>query len=254
MIAKNRPNGVRDGRGRGMALILCGLAAAMLWIAPAQSATLAVEGPAGAELFVDGVLVGTLPLAAPVPVEPGVRVLECRKPGHLVHTEAVNIEGPETALNLRLELDALSRRRALGSSVVLAGLGQLYQGRPRLGWTMVALQGSAWLAAAVAEGSFQASRDDFEILDRRYQDAILESEVTRLRGERQAAYDDLQSAKDLRTFALGAVVAIGVWSLFDVWQTHRGFFADAEVPARTETSESRGIQTIQWRLGWRSNF
>lgn len=255
MIAMNRPNGVRDGWSRSTALILCGLAAALLCNHPVSAATLEVKGPAGAELFVDGERVGALPLAGPIVVEPGVRVLECRKPGHLVHTEAVNIDGPETALSVQVELEPLSRRRALGSSVALAGLGQLYQGRKRMGWTMIALQGSAWLVAAAAESSFQTTRDDYEILDRRYQDAILESEIVRLRSERQAAFDDLESAKNLRNAALGAVVVIGVWSLFDVWRAHGGFFADAEVPERVGlASDSGSLGATQWRLGWRANF
>lgn len=255
MIAMNRPNGVREGWSRSMTLILCGLAATLLCSGPAFAATLEVEGPAGAELFVDGERVGVLPLAGPIAVEPGIRTLECRKPGHLVHTEAVNIDGPETTLSVHLELEPLSRRRALGSSVALAGLGQLYQGRTRMGWTMVALQGSAWLVVAAAEGSFQSKRDDYEILDRRYQDAILQSEITRLRGERQAAFDDIESAKNLRNAALGAVVVIGVWSLFDVWRAHSGFYADAEVPERVESASATGsLEATQWRLGWRTNF
>lgn len=254
MSVINRPNGATDGRGHRLALILGTMMAVLAFGAVAPAATLGVRGPAGAELFVDGQRIGVLPLGEPVPVEPGLVVIECRKPGHLVHRETLTVEGPETELSVELELQALSRRRALGSSLALAGLGQLYQGRPRMGWTMVALQGSAWLLAAAAEGAFQSSRDDFEVLDRRYQDAILETEVVALRKERDAAYDDLESARNLRTTALGAVVVIGVWSLFDVWRAHGGFFADAEVPALAGNSPATNLESTQWRLGWRANF
>jgi hypothetical protein len=255
------PMGARRARRTHLVHSLCALLGACALLAfaatAAPAATLQVTGPAGTSVYVNGELVGVLPLPAPVEVEPGSLELLCRKPGHLVHREELTIDGPESEVSIRMALEELSRTRAVGSSVVLAGLGQLYQGRSRIGWTMVAVQGSAWLVAAAAEASFQSSRDDFEVLQGRYEDAVLETEIVRLRTERDAAYDDLQSARDLRRVAIGAVIAVGLWSVFDAWRAHDGFFAEIDVPSYARVPSGSAVAVsdpMLVRFGWKGNF
>src|SRR5262249_41965137 len=55
--------------------------------ARARAGTVDVSAPAGAELLVDGALVGTAPLGAPLFVEPGKHFFDARLAGYRAHVE-----------------------------------------------------------------------------------------------------------------------------------------------------------------------
>ncbi len=64
--------------------------------APLARVTVATSVP-GAEVLVDGTFAGRTPLPASLPVEPGARVLELRRPGYLTETRTVTLAAGEQA-------------------------------------------------------------------------------------------------------------------------------------------------------------
>lgn len=76
-------------------------------------ALLSVNGSVRAELQLDGRRIGTLPLIAPVPVNPGVHDLTLRKDGYETIRHVVTIASGET---LRLELPMVAQRPTVAPS------------------------------------------------------------------------------------------------------------------------------------------
>ena len=222
--------------------------------ADAHAARLDVRGPVGAEVLVDGEAVGTLPFDQWIRLETGEYDLEVRAPGYVVHQEVVKVTSPEDEIVLDLDLLPLSRWQAVGSSTVLAGLGQLYQRRPVTGWTMRALQITAWGALAATEAQYQSARDDYQEAVVAYEQAITAGQIRIAREDMEVAFDDVESKNDLRTYATVAVVAIGAWSVFDAWRAHSGFFAgpDVDAPAFSSVGPAGGMPAI--RAGWKWTF
>ncbi len=219
----------------------------------AEAASLDLSGPSGATVFVDGEEVGTLPLAEALPLTKGTHGLEVRLAGFQNHYEQLRVLKEDSELVLNLSLLPLQRWRAVGYSAVLGGLGQLYEGRSRRGWIMMGLQLGTAIVASYGEARFQNRRDEYEILDRKYADAVAPNEIASLRADRDAVYQDMDSAETLRNAALAGVVAIGLWSVVDAWMGFGDVYVAAgdEVQPLSSTSSSSlgGV-----RLGWRLQF
>ncbi len=229
--------------------------ALLLFAVSAEAARLDLRGADGAEVLIDGELRGELPLDEPIEIATGLRMLTVRAPGYAVHREPVQVDGPEDSITIELDLVELSRWQAMGSSAVLAGLGQLYQRRPVTGWTMMALQIGAWLSLAGAEAQYQDARDDYLEAVTRYEDAITSAEVRRAREAMDSTFDDVESKNDLRTYATAAIIAIGAYSVFDAWRAHGNFFAgptvDSPAFSSSASSPARGLGV---EMGWRWTF
>ncbi len=223
-------------------------------VVSADAARLDLRGPAGAEVLIDGEVRGELPLDEPIEIATGLRMLAVRAPGYAVHREPVQVDGPEDRITIDLDLVRLSRWQAMGSSSVLAGLGQLYQRRPVSGWTMMALQAGAWLSLAGAEAQYQDARDDYLEAVTAYEDAITSAEVRRARESMDETFDDVESKNDLRTYATVAIIAIGAYSVFDAWRAHGSFFAGPTVDSPAFSSASTPTRGLGVEMGWRWTF
>jgi hypothetical protein len=149
------------------ALLLAVLLSAMA--TEAVAATLNVIGPQGSEVVVDGVVVGILPLSAPLEFPHGqMLMLEVRRNGFIGHEQQVWLPNPETEMSIEVDLLTLSRKTAVMSSTLLAGTGQFYQGRRTAGWIQLGLQLTAWGSVIVGELVFKDRRDEYEMLDQEY--------------------------------------------------------------------------------------
>jgi PEGA domain len=228
------------------------LLALLATMGSASAATLDISGPTGARLWVDGFEVGVLPLSEPVAVDKGAHTLQLRLGGFEDHVEEVRVITDDANMVLNLSLLPLQRWRAVTYSALLGGLGQHYEGHSLRGWTMMGLQVAAAAVAAYGESKFQSGRDDFEILDRKYDAAVAPSEIASLREQRDAAYEDMDSAESIRNMALAGVVAVGLWSVVDAWLGFENITIEAApVPA---VSSSGPISLDSVRVGWRLSF
>ena len=220
----------------------------------ARAATLDLVGPAGAEVVIDGDVRGVLPLPRPLNVDPGEFVLQVRARGYVTHEEVVAVDSDEQAIVIDLDLMPLSRWQAMGSSAVLAGLGQLYQGRGTMGWTMMALQIGAWSWLFVADDQYKTARDDYLTALTEYEGATTVGRIEDLREEALTAFDDVESKNDLRTYATITVIAIGAWSVYDAWRAHGGFFEGDRVESPVQASVTRDADGPRWEVGYRWTF
>jgi len=214
------------------------------------AATLNVVGPAGAEIVIDGMVVGILPLPAPVEL-PHARMLmlEVRRNGYISHEQQVWLPNPETEMSIDVDLLILSRKTAVVSSSLLAGTGQFYQGRRTAGWIQLGLQLTAWGSVIAGELAFQDKRDEYETLDQEYQDALAPSEITRLRDERDATWEEMQDAKTWRNASIGAVVIIAAYSAVDAWRGHNRFYANVESPSESADGSTTMKAGLSWSFG-----
>jgi hypothetical protein len=215
-----------------------------------RAATLDVVGPAGAEVVIDGMVVGTLPLPAPLVLPHGqMLMLEVRRNGYITHDQQVWLETTETELSIDVDLLTLSRKTAVVSSSLLAGTGQFYQGRQTAGWIQMGLQLTVWGSVIVGELAFQDKRDEYETLDQEYQDALAPSEITRLRDERDASWNEMQDAKTWRNVSIGAVLIVAAYSAVDAWRGHSRFYATVEPPSASVDGSTTMKAGLSWTFG-----
>lgn len=246
-FAGDSPLALRSPILRG-ALVLAAIAC--LLPAASRGATLDVIGPPGAEIVLEGEVLGILPLAEPIELPHGrLLLIYVRKPGHITHEEQVFLERVETEKTVEVELLALSRGTAVAISALLAGSGQFYQGRKTAGWIQLSLQATAWGSAIYGELVFKDKRDEYESLDQQYQDALVPSEIERLRAERDEKWNELKDAESWRNWSLAAVAAIAAYSAFDAWRGHNRFFASVQSPAESADGTTTAQVGLKWAFG-----
>jgi tetratricopeptide (TPR) repeat protein len=123
-VAVTREINVVEGGVTALDLVLEGL--------PAQ---VAIEGPSGATVSVDGKVEATLPLAAPLPVSAGERRIRVAMNGHLEFAQTVDL-GRGQPVSLAADLAWTDQRKAaLG---LLLGGGALFVGGAALGGVALA--------------------------------------------------------------------------------------------------------------------
>lgn len=212
----------------------------------APAATLLVEGPEGAVLRLDGRARATLPMGQPVPVEPGEYELVLEREGFEPHRQLLQVEGEEQELRLQLELLPLERTRAVGYSLLLAGTGQLYQGRRARGWSYLGLQLAAAGGFIAGEMWLSSRRDDYELAMEDYRAAVSPASIAAARTEASAAADDMESAESLRNLSGGVAIGLALLSAVDAWWTH-GRLVPGE--ARVAALPGRGL-ALGWGWSW----
>lgn len=211
----------------------------------AEAATLLVEGPAGAVLRLDGRGRATLPMGQPIPVEPGEYALVVELDGYEDHRQFLLVEGEEEVV-LQVELLPLERMRAVGYSLLLAGTGQLYQGRRSRGWGYLGLQLASVAGFVAGEAWLSSRRDDFELAMEDYRAAVAPGDIAAARAEASAASDDMESAESIRNLAAGVAIGLAVLSAADAWWTH-GRIVPGE--ARAASLPGRGLG-LGWGWSW----
>jgi len=220
---------------------------------PAHAATLRLRGPSGARVQVDGRDRGRLPLAGPLELKPGRHELRCSLAGHVSQVEWIDLPSADDALSLELQLLPRSRVAATGYSLLVAGLGQHYESRHRMGWTYLALQLGAAAAATLGELQMRDKRDSYETLYAQYQSAFNQQQAIARREAVSAAYDDMKRAQSLRNVGLVAVVGVAVLSAVDAWWR----FPQGPVQVDLRVGASGGPEPgrdSEIRLAWKAAF
>jgi hypothetical protein len=227
-------------------MALCVLA---LWASRGEAASLMVHGPAGATIEVDGRLRGTLPLAEAIELPLGTHGLRVEQPGYRTHVESFTLDDRDHDLILTVSLLEISRWKATGYSLVLAGLGQHYQDRHVAGWTMLVVQLAAASVAAYGEIEFKDKRDAYEDALSTYERAVDQNVIVEQREKALAAYDDMDSAQTIRNVALWAVLGTAVISAVDAWLAHDGLVVQGGDAALDSPGRDQSVQ-----VGWRLRF
>jgi hypothetical protein len=141
-------------------------------------------------------------------------------------------------------------------SLVLAGLGQRYEGRPRLGWALTAAEVGGLLTALAGELAVQNHRDDHELAMANYRDALLPADVAFYRAQAVDAWSAADDAGKLRDAAAAVAVGAVVIGVIDAWLRFPSLEAGAgpapapppEVAAAAAAAGS-GFH-VGWSLRW----
>jgi hypothetical protein len=196
-------------RTQGLGLLLAVLVLA--GVPDTRAATLDITGPAGASVLVNGLNLRALPLDGPLTLAPGVYVVESEMEGFKPFKQVVRLVDDKSQVRLQIRFDPLSRRTAWTSSVLFAGLGQFYLGKPVRGWIYAAAEAGGLVAALAGELQRSDHRKDYLYLMDAYGSTINGDEATYYREQAEGAYAKMEDAESLRnTGLIVALAAIGV--------------------------------------------
>ena len=159
-------------------LVACGGGPPSVAAPSARAALLQVEGTSGADVEVDGVHVGTLPLEAPLAAEPGEHQLAITLNGHVPVSRALELR-PGVKRQVTIDLDETGQRT--GAWIALGA-------------------GAGWVATGIVFGVLAVveDRNARELVQR------LDQGVT---SEETSDYDQARAARDL--YRLGSGIAVG---------------------------------------------
>ncbi len=183
----------------------------------AAAATVEITGPAGAEVLLDGAPVGFLPLSGPVTVTPGRHEVRCDLPGYTRYREPILLEHEDDRLLLTIRLTPLRLRTAIGSNLLLAGLGQHYLGHGTRGWLYNAAEAGGLLTALAGEIKRSDYRKDYLLLRGRYNQAINADDIATFSAAMDKAYSDMEDMETLRNMGLAVAGGAVLISMLDAW-------------------------------------
>jgi len=191
----------------------------------AFAADLEITGPPGVEVLLDGSVLGFLPLAGPLTVAAGRHQIRGDQPGYIPFVQVVDVGAEDASVRVVIRMTRLSRRTAVASNVLLAGLGQHYLGKNTRGW----IYSTAELAGLVAAlgGEIQRSnyRQDYLLLRDRYDQAINSDEIATLRAATDKAYSDMEDMESLHNLGLAVAGGAIALSMLDAWLSFPGVSA-----------------------------
>ncbi len=211
----------------------------------ARAATLDITGPAGAAVFLDGAALGFFPLSGPVNTTTGRHDLRCEMPGYEVFRQELALEADGDELRVIVRMTPLSRRTAVGSNLLLAGLGQHYLGHSWRGYFYNAAEIGGLLTAL--GGAIQRSnyRQDYLLLRDRYAQAVNADEIADLRAATEKAYSDMEDMESLRDLGLAVAGGAVVLSMLDAWLSFPSVTVGAGVtPAATTANAETSAPAV----------
>jgi hypothetical protein len=229
-----------------------------LWAGTATAATLELTGPAGATVSLNDRPLGVFPLEGPLDVPPGYYTIRCQRQGHINFEQRVRLVSIKDWQRVTVRLIPFSRKTALGSSVLFAGLGQHYLGSSFRGYVYNAAEAGGLLAALAGELQRSNLEKDYAKLVDLYGQAINAEDITALGEEAEAKYQDMVEMEELRDTGLMVAGAAIVVSLVDVLLTFPKVEAGSgTVPLDTSSLETPWSETEtdhSLHAGWRLKF
>lgn len=183
----------------------------------AAAATLELSGPAGAAVRIDGAAVGILPLAEPLTLPPGTYEITCDVPGRQPFRAVVRFLLDDEWRHVTIRALPYSRRTAVLSNVVLAGLGPRYLGKTGRGWLYSAAEIGGLATALMGELARGSAQDEYLLAMDAYGRAIDADQIAARRAAADAKYRDAADAADLRDLGLAVAAGAIVASMLDSW-------------------------------------
>ena len=193
------------------------LAAALLPAARAAAATLQLAGPAGASVTLNGRAIGFLPLAEPLTLPAGTWELLCEMPGCIPHRQTLVLMTDDEWLHVTALLTPYSRRTAVLSNVLLAGLGPRYLGHSTRGWFYSIVEVGGLLTALGAEITRSNASDEYLLAMDAYAQEIAADQIAAQREAAEEKQQEASDAADLRDLGLLTAAGAIVVSMLDSW-------------------------------------
>lgn len=187
--------------------VLTALVLGAMLPAAAAATTLEITGPPGASLNINGRDMGFFPLDGPLDLAAGRYLIKSELPGHIAYEQELLLLDEVARQRLTVRLVPLKRRTAWTSSLLFAGLGQHYLGKPVRGYVYNAAEAGGLLVALFAELERSNLRKDYLDLQDLYSNSINADDIVRYRQSADQAYSDMKDKEDLRN--LGLMVAGG---------------------------------------------
>ena len=181
-----------------------------------HAAELQVTGTPAASIFIDGEPHGLLPMPSAIELEPGVHSIRVQARGYRSHIQQI-VLGDDESASLEIVLTTLHRSNAIGASLLLAGMGQVYEGRPWAGYLFLGAQLAAALTAILAEAQFKDHRDELARAQYAYDQAIRPEEMDYWRQQTLEEYAKLEDVDTVRDTAVFLIAATAVVSALEAW-------------------------------------
>jgi hypothetical protein len=237
------------GRGLLAALALLTLAS------PAAGATLILTGTPGAQVTIDETFTVTLPVDDPLTLGDGWHTVSARRRGMQSVSREFVVEGGHDVVRLHLRLMPLRRNHAVVQSLMLAGSGQRYVGRPTVGWVLTGVEVGGLLTAVFADLSAQNSKDEYLLALDAYRQAFLPEDLAHYRARVEDEHDSMRKALDLRDAALIAAAGAVAVSVLDVLlRFPSAELGPGERPAPPSEHAGAGATGGGFHVGWRLSF
>ena len=181
-----------------------------LTTATASAAILELSGPEGASVTINDRARGFFPLEHPLDLGPGNYVVQCTLPGHKDYRWEVYLADESDWQRLHVRMTPMSRRTAVMSNILFAGLGQHYLDKPTKGWFFNIAEAGGLLTAMVAEAGRVNYRQDYLLLQEKYDSAINQNDLAYYQEQTEKAFTDMEDMEQLRDTGLlvagGAIV------------------------------------------------
>lgn len=178
---------------------------------PTRKAHLIVAAPAGARVATGNDRETILP-APPIELPAGVHHVTISLSGYRSRKETLRIGEGETR-TLVAPLAPKTRHGAILRALAVPGWGSHYMEQRA---SSLAIFGGAAIAAGGAilfDATMRDRIDEFEEIDARYSSAVSGADIEAIARQRDAAYDDIGEAEDLRgicLIALAGAYAVGI--------------------------------------------
>lgn len=201
----------------GTCLTAIVLAATIFVADPSAAATLHLTGPDGAVVILDGTVLEALPLREPLTVGMGEHRISSSLTGAQPVDQTLLVTSEHQIVHLQVRFVPLNRISAVTTSLMLAGSGQRYEGRPRLGAALTGLEALGLLTALMSELQVRNFRDDYLLAFESYQNAVSSADITRWRSAATTSHDDMNSAADRRDLGIAVAAGAVIVSALDAW-------------------------------------
>ncbi|HET7539877.1 MAG TPA: PEGA domain-containing protein [Polyangiaceae bacterium] len=196
----------------------------------------------GAQLTIDGIEAGTLPLAGPVQVNSGVRQITLSKPGYQSVSRSVTIAGAQP-LKLNLNLEPADARAAEGTAAAAAG--GTSTGKNTKSDQSHGLSTPFWISA-VATGVFTGAAVTFGVVSLN-RNQKLDDELNRYPSDPQAIDDARHSLKTSAlltdVFTGAAIVGAAASVYFAITSSN------SEAPPAKSAAKSARKERLQLGVG-----
>jgi hypothetical protein len=187
------------------------------FIGAASAATVHIHGMPGTRITVDGEPMGPIPLAGPLDLGSGTHLILGHKDGAMPFRREIQIKSMNDVIHLRVELIPYKRSDAVMYSLLLAGTGQRYLGRSKLGWVLTGAEVGGLLTALLSEMNMQNIKDDYLIVKSDYENELDVTELLRLRALVDEKYSDMKDAESLRDMSMSIAAAAVALSVMDAF-------------------------------------
>jgi hypothetical protein len=204
----------------------------------ATASTVTITGQAGLTVQLDGATLGTLPLE-PLNIQSGNHTLSVAQHGFEPFIRNFSAGSKNDIITINIVLTKIIRKEAILYSLTFAGLGQRYQNKPVLGWTLTAIEAGGLLMGLLSEMEMKNNNKDYLVAKSSYDLAVNEEDIAYWRAETESIYQSISDTEALRNSSLAIATGAVLVSLLDVIFRAPSF--DAKIVHNSEPTVQAGL-------------